>query len=382
MSRLARGALTIGLVVAVLYGGAWSTVHRFGASRAIVWLQADTGDIHRFPSRAVPAGGAVLPLPAVEPLDLSAAWPAEGDPERFLDDTGTVAFLVVQDGRLVMERYADGHTGAELRTSFSVAKSLVSTLLGLAIEDGAIGGLDDPITVYLPELLERDPGYARITIRHLVTMSSGLRYRERPHPFSDDAQTYYGTNLRNVGLSARIEKQPGQEFLYNNYNPLLEGLILERATGERVADYLSRRLWKPLGAEADASWSLDSNANGFEKMESGFNAIPRDYARFGLLIANAGRIHDRQVISEAWIDLATSAERSGSTVDYYAAHWWTGIPAGQGFPDGHVLAAGNHGQFIYIAPDDNVVIVRLGDTYGTDDWPRILAALAEGLGAA
>lgn len=376
MRRLGQALAAVGLAVSLVYGTAWATADRYGASRAIAWLAADTGDIDRFPARTIEAGPTVTDLPAGEPLDLAAVWPGGDDPQRFLDETGTVAFLIVQDGRLRVEHYAEGFAGGELRTSFSVAKSIVSTLIGLAIEDGAIDSLDDPITDYLPELLERDPRYGRVTIRHLVTMSSGLAYQERFHPFSDDARTYYGTDLRATGLSARIEQDPGLTFLYNNYNPLLEGLILERATGERVADYLTRRLWQPMGAEADASWSLDSEASGFEKLESGFNAIPRDYARFGRLIANGGRSDDSQVVPAGWIELATSAERSGSAVDFYAAHWWTGTPDGDRFPDGHSLAAGNHGQFIYVAPDRDLVIVRLGDTGGNADWPRILASIA------
>jgi CubicO group peptidase (beta-lactamase class C family) len=373
-----RVVVACGLVLGLLYGVAWATVDRYGASRAIAWLEADTGDIDRFPSRVIPAGDEVLELPAGEPLDLATVWPTS-DPERFLDQTGTVAFLVVQDGTLRYERYAEGYTGEELRTSFSVVKSIVSTLIGLAIDDGAIGSIDDPITDYLPELLDPDPRYEQITIRHLVTMSSGLRYQERFHPWSDDAQTYYGTDLRTTGLSARIDGEPGQMFLYNNYNLLLEGLILERATGERVADYLARRLWQPMGAEADASWSLDSGRSGFEKMESGFNAIPRDYARFGLLVANAGRVADRQVVPQGWFDMATSAELLHAQADFYAAHWWTGTPDGEPFPAGHAMAWGNHGQFIYIAPERNLVIVRLGDTYGTEEWPQILTAIASHL---
>jgi CubicO group peptidase (beta-lactamase class C family) len=371
-----RVVLAAGLAVLVAYGAAWATVDRYGASRAIAWLEADTGDIDRFPVRTIAAGSASLDLPAGAPLELSTVWPTDDDPERFLDATGTTAFLVVQDGRLRYERYPAGTSGAELRTSFSAAKSIVSTLIGLAIEDGAIASLDAPITDHLPELLDRDPRYARITVRHLVTMASGLHYRERSHPWSDDAQTYYGTDLRATALSVRIERPPGEAFLYNNYNPLLEGLILERATGERVADYAARRLWQPMGAEADASWSLDTVDSGFEKMESGFNAIARDYARFGLLVANGGRVGERQVVPAAWLALATSAERSGSVSDSYAAHWWTGTPDGDRFPAGHALAAGNHGQFVYVAPDREVVIVRLGDAYGTDRWPQLLAALA------
>ena len=378
MRGLWRAALAVGLVLLLLYGGALLTVDRFGASRAIVWLEADTGDIDRFPSRTIPAGAQVWELPAGEPLDLAEVWEVP-DPEGLLDETGTVAFLIVQDGRLRYERYADGASGEELRTSFSVAKSLVSTLIGLAIEDGAIASLDEPITNFLPELLEVDARYEAITIRHLVTMSSGLRYVERFHPFSDDAQTYYGTDLRATGRSARIDGEPGRQFHYNNYNLLLEGMILERATGEQVSDFLARRLWQPMGAEADASFSLDSQASGFEKMESGFNAIARDYVRFGRLIATGGRVDGRQVVPAQWIEVATSAELAGSAAGFYAAHWWTGTPDGVRFPEGHVLAAGNHGQYVYVAPDLDVVIVRLGDRYGTDDWPQILTTIASQL---
>jgi CubicO group peptidase (beta-lactamase class C family) len=206
-----------------------------------------------------------------------------------LERTSTAAFLVVQGGVLRYEGYFNGARPEDLRTSFSVAKPVVATLIGLAIEDGLIGSIYDPIVDYVPELVDRDPRFSDITIRHLLTMSSGLRYVERWWPWSDNVQTYYGTDLRNTGMSARVEQPPGETFLYNNYNLLLEGLVLERATGQSVSDYLSQRLWHPMGAEADASWSLDSTWSGFEKMESGLNAIARDYARFGLLFANDGR---------------------------------------------------------------------------------------------
>lgn len=376
MARLGRVALLVALVLLVVYGAAWATVDRYGASRAIAWLESDTGDIERFPSRVVPAGTAMTVLPAGEPLDHRDVWPSQDDPERVLDESDSVAFLIVEQGQLRFERYADGASAHELRTSFSVATSIVSTLIGLAIADGAIGSLDDPITDRLPELLERDERFARITLRHLVTMASGLGYRERRHPFSDDAQTYDGTDLRATGLSARIDDEPGQEFHDNNDDPLLEGLILERATGERVSDYLTRRLWQPMGAEADASWSLDSNDSGFEKMESGFNAIPRDDARFGLLVANEGRVGDQEVVPAAWLRLATSPEQSPSATGFDAGHWWTGTPDGRRFPDGHAMAAGNHGQYIYVAPERDLAIVRLGDAEGEVDRPELLASIA------
>ncbi|MGI8876694.1 MAG: serine hydrolase domain-containing protein [Egibacteraceae bacterium] len=370
-----RVGLSLVLVCAVVYGVARATTDRFGASRAIAWLEADTEDIHRFPSRAIPAGDDVLELPAGGPLDLAAVWPT-GDPESFLEDTRTAAFLVVQDGAIRYEGYFNGTSPEDPRTSFSVAKSAVSTLIGLAIADGAIGSVDEKITDYIPELVERDPRFADITIRHLLTMSSGLRYAERSLPWSDDVQTYYGTDLRGTALSAKVVEPPGRTFLYNNYNPLLEGLILERATGRRVSDYLSEALWRPMGAEADASWSLDSQWSGFEKMESGLNAVARDYARFGLLFANDGRAGGRQVLPAKWVRLATSSGAETGPADFYALHWWTGRSNGEPLPEGHFMAVGNFGQFVYVAPDRDLVIVRLGDDWGTEDWPGLLARIA------
>ncbi len=373
-----RVAASVLLVVFGAYAGAWLTTEQFGASRAVAWLEADTGDVHRFPARRVSAGGPVLELPDGPPLDLAQLM-GVADPVAFLEQTETAALLVVQDGAVRQEWYSADSGPAQLRTSFSSVKSVVSTLMGLAIEDGAVRSVDDPITRYVPELLEKDPRFADITVRHLLTMSSGLRYVERSLPWSDDAQTYYGTDLRQTALAAEIVEPAGMSFHYNNYNLLLEGLVLERATGRSVSEYLSQRLWRPMGAEADASWSLDSERSGFEKMESGLNAVARDYARFGLLFANGGRAAGRQVVPEAWVRQATSPRSAGSPVDFYAFHWWTEARGGTPLPSGHVLAQGNFGQFVYVAPDRDIVIVRLGDDYGTEDWPQRLARLADRL---
>ncbi len=377
VGRLAlRCLVAVAVTAAVLYAGAWATTDRYGASRAIAWLEADTGDIHRFPARDVPAGDTPRPLPTGPPLDLSAAL-GVADADALLTGTGTTSFLVVQDGALRHEQYLHGSGPDERRTSFSVAKSVVSTLIGLAIEDGSIPSVDEPIVRWLPELAERDPRHAAITVRDLLTMSSGLGYVERSHPWSDDTQTYYGTDLRATALKAQVVEDPGVRFHYNNFNLLLEGLVLERATGQRVSDYLSERLWQPMGAERAASWSIDSHRSGFEKMESGLNAIARDFARFGLLFAEGGVVRDQQVVPAEWVRRATARGPGTGPTDRYAFHWWTGAPDGTPLPDGHVMALGNHGQYVYVAPEEAVVIVRLGDEYGTREWPRHLARIVE-----
>ena len=175
---LGRVVLAGVLVPLLIASGAWVTVDRYGASPVIVWLAADIGDIDRLSSRTIPTGPLRVDLTAGEPLGLMDVRSVP-NPEGFLHDTGPIAFLIVQDGQRRCERYADGDTGEELRTWFSVAKSVVSALIGPAIDDGAIGSVDDPTTDFLPELLDADQRYTRITIRHQVTMLSGLGYMER-----------------------------------------------------------------------------------------------------------------------------------------------------------------------------------------------------------
>ena len=214
------------------------------------------------------------------------------------------------------ERYFGGATRESLQTSFSAAKSFVSTLVGIAIDEGLIGSVDAPVTEYLPELAARDPGFRQITLRHLLTMSSGIRYQggRLPVALGDDTYTYYGADLRDVALNrTRIDEPPGISWQYNNYHPLLLGLVLERTTGTSVSDFMARRLWQPLGAEADATWNLDSERSGFEKMESGLNARAVDYARFGLLFLHDGEWNGRRIVSKDWVRAATARRRARPT---------------------------------------------------------------------
>ncbi len=377
----------VGLVTAlVVLGGAlqvWArtSLDSSATARAMVWFEADVDDIDRFPSRPIPAGDEVLPLRAGElPAGVLDAVRV-GDGERDLDDlveaTSTTALLVLRDDELLLERYAHGGAADRRHTSFSVAKSYLSTLVGIALERGDIGSLDDPVTEYVPELAERDPRFAGVTLRSLVTMSSGLAYEEAGLPWSDDATTYYAPDLRAEAVSAEVEGPPGERWHYNNFNPLLMGLVLERATGTSVSDYMARHLWQPMGAEADASWSLDSDASGFEKLESGVNAVPRDYARFGYLFAHEGRVGDRQVVDAGWVREATARDTSADPAAHYQYWWWVDTER-----EGRFYARGNHGQFVYVDPATDVVVVRLGREDGDVPWPEVLRDVADRVGAA
>lgn len=373
--RVLVGVAALAVLLAGVYGWALASLDTSTVARTLVWMQSDTGDMDRFPAREIAGSAepAVIP-PGPVPEGLNTAT-VDGRPlGEFLAETDTIAFLVVHGDRLVDERYFGGADRDTVVTSFSSAKSFVSTLIGLAIEDGHIESVDDPITVYLPELGERDRRFADVTIRHLITMSSGIRYVERSLPWSDDAITYYAPDLREAALSAEIARPPGEEFLYNNYNLLLEGLILERATGRAVASYLESRLWQPLGARAPASWSLDSEWSGFEKMESGINARPIDVCLLGVAFRDGGRIGGRQVVPETWVEAATRVDTAGDPADFYQYHWWVDPERGS------FAAAGRYGQFVYVHPGSDAVICRFGHSDGGAPWFDILGELAEALG--
>jgi CubicO group peptidase (beta-lactamase class C family) len=377
---VAGGVLALLIAAALgVYVWAWSSTDESTVARALIWRESDVGDQQRFPARRIPADDHVSDLPGGDEADLVLS--GEGpELDELLRDTETFAFLVVHEDRLVYERYFDGATRESLQTSFSAAKSFVSTLVGIAIDEGLIGSIEDPVTKYLPELAARDGEFRRITLRDLLTMSSGIRYEEGSFPsLGDDTYTYYGVDLRDVALNrTRIEGPPGLAFHYNNYNPLLLGLVLERTTKTSVSDFMATSLWQPLGAEADATWNLDSERSGFEKMESGLNARAVDYARFGLLFLHKGEWNGRRIVSQSWVRAATGADTNSAPASHfgYGYFWWLDMER-----PGRFYAMGKYGQYVYVAPDADAVIVRLGRDWGVGNttWVATFRDVADQL---
>ncbi|MEI6190558.1 MAG: serine hydrolase [Chitinophagia bacterium] len=297
------------------------------------------------------------------------------DFNTLLERSQTTAFLVLQNDTIVYEKYFNGFYRNSIFTSFSIAKSFVSILIGLAIADGYIKSDTDKITTYLPELLKKDIRFSTITISDLVSMRSGLSYSEAGEP-SDDDFTYVDPNLRKITIeNVRIAEAPGKHWLYNNYNPLLLGLILERTTHKSVSKYLEERLWKKMGG-GNASWSLDEN--GFEKMESGINCSAIDFARFAELLLNNGRYNNIQVVPEDWVQKATqplSMEQNLNHNVYYSHFWW-GKLRGNQEKSNDFFGMGNKGEYVYVCPQKKLIIIRLGLEYGLTtpgaySWPDL-----------
>jgi CubicO group peptidase (beta-lactamase class C family) len=345
------------------------------AWRLMTLFTSDTQDYKVFPSRPIENAStySLIERGQQETPDQIEFRYEDGMRTENLEDllkrTDTQAFLILKDDQLIYETYLES-TRQDINTSFSVAKSFDSALMGAAIADGYIASVDDPVIKYIPEIAGR--GLDALTIRNLLRMDTGIRYRSEDDifiPFSDDALTYYPPDLRKVAFNIQPSKSSiGLAFHYNNFHPLLEGIILERATGMHVADYLQERIWKPMGAEFPASWSLDSASSGFEKMESGINARGVDYARFGLLYLHNGFWNGQQILPADWVRESTSPDPTDQRPfevspswkelgGYYGYHWW-----GMNNPDGtfDFAARGNLGQMIYVAPRKNMVIVRLG----------------------
>jgi len=366
--------------------------------RLIGWGMADVNDYQRFPAQELETGPSDFAFRRSRgEARVAALFEAQPEVDRldeFLASQHTQAFLVIQDDAILYEKYFGGAARDSIVTSFSVAKSFVSALVGIAIGEGKIASVRDPITQYLPELAERDPRFSKIGIEDLLRMSSGIRYREFPFLWGDDAKTYYYPDLRELALQhTEVAGEPGRAFLYNNYHPLLLGLILERATGVPVAEYLQEKIWKPLGMEYPGSWSLDSTETGFPKMESGINARAIDFARFGRLYLNGGAWEGRQVVPAAWVADSTRMQPAPERGSYYPddfelpsaklryGYLWWGVCRGE--DDCDFAAEGNLGQLIYVSPRSKLIMVKNSSGYGDLDWhqwddlfSRVAAAFA------
>lgn len=342
-------------------------------SRFFWYNFSDITDYRIFPSRSV--------IPAGEPFrfaERTSSTSETFDPafrrslDSLLEATPTVAFLVIRNDSVLYERYLRGYKPSSVVASFSTAKSFTSALVGIALHEGRIGSLQDPITHYLPELAAR-PGFDRITVRHLLQMTSGIRSREGyVSPFSDAATMYYGTNLRRYLRQLVVAYPPGTRFKYASVNTELLGLILERATGKHVTEYFGEKLWLPLGPEYEASWSLDRKKNGLEKTFCCLNARTRDFAKFGRLYLKGGNWNGKQVVPADWVTQSTRADTTEGGSRLYKYQWWL-----LNARSGSYTTNGLHGQYIYVNPAKNTVIVRLGKRNGKDvRWYGVFEGVA------
>jgi CubicO group peptidase (beta-lactamase class C family) len=291
--------------------------------------------------------------------------------DKYLEDNKTVAFLIIKNDTIQYEKYFKGYDKESIVPSFSMAKSVTSILIGCAIDEGLIRSVDEPITNYIPELKKN--GFNKVTIKHLLQMTSGIKFNESyVNPFGDAASFYYGLNLRKEIGKMKLKTEPGKKFEYVSGNTQLLGLVLERSLKEKtITSYLQDKIWTPLEMEYDASWSIDRKKNGLEKTFCCLNARARDFAKIGRLYKNKGNWNGKQIVSQKWVEESTKLDTSEGSANFYQYQWW--LPT----PNEDFMAEGILGQFVYVNPSKDLIIVRLGKKEGKADWWTIFTSLAK-----
>jgi CubicO group peptidase (beta-lactamase class C family) len=277
------------------------------------------------------------------------------------------SFLVAWGDSIIYEEYFNEHSPTRTSNSFSMAKSVVALLIGAAVEDGYIKSIDEPVANYLPEF--KKDHKEKITIKHFLTMSSGLSWDEDYfNPFGETAELYYDTDARDLVLNRRyVEAEPGKIFKYSSADTQTLVYILLAATKKTAAEYCSEKIWSKIGAESDAEWSLVGDINSEEKSYCCIYAITRDFARLGKLINQNGRWGDQQLINESYVkqfkSIAPLIKENGKPNQLYGFQYWiyTGLPYEVTYCRGML------GQYIISIPKFNLVIVRLGEKVG-EKW--------------
>lgn len=348
-------------------------------------------DYKLFPARRLTASKSPFPLadePARNLGPLQVGGLGSIDLEPFLEQTGSIAFLVVRGDTVVSERYFSGHGPAAISQAFSASKSVLSILVGAALQDGIIRSVDQSVTDYVPELSGR--GFDDVSILDLLHMKSGMDYVENDNPFGIHVRFNYTPRLEDEILALRHSGGRPDRFIYKSGDSALLALILKRALGGKtITQYTQERLWDPLGMGHDGLWSLDRE-EGMERTWCCLSATARDFAKFGMLYRDGGVWRGVQVVPRSWVDASVRHggysdeewRRSGEAAAFwnYGYQWWLADRE-----RGDYIALGKDGQYIYVDPASDTVIVRLGYRLGEHDrtglehadWVALFQAVAE-----
>ena len=277
----------------------------------------------------------------------------------------TQGILIIQNDSIVYEKYWGDITADRLATVFSVSKSITSLVCGVAVDDGYIHSIDDAVTQYLPELKKKDPMWQKLTIRHLLDMQSGLDFDDTYQlglknfkRVNAIAKLNYGHNVMKQIRGLKFIKEPGTEHRYESMTSQILGVVIERASGKRFADYLSERIWKPLQMESPALVNIDSPKHGVAHTFGGISLTMKDLAKIGRLYLNRGMWNGRRIISEEWIAKSTDYDTSN---DGYHFNWYnlsSATDTKAEYPGYYAL--GIRGQVLYVNPYKRLIMVRVG----------------------
>jgi CubicO group peptidase (beta-lactamase class C family) len=332
------------------------------ASELLAWTQAQRiAGFSRmdsiFPSHPIARGTSPRVLPTGMPLAALSDTASARSLSEFMASQGVAGVLVLKDGAIRLERYALGASPTSKWTSFSVAKSLTAMLVGAAIRDGAIAGLDANITEYIRDL--RGTAYDGVTVRHLLTMTSGVAWNEDYNDPNSDIRRFTrytpvpGLDA-NVGFvrTLRRDAPPGTRWVYKTPETNLLGVLVLEATGKPLATYLSEKIWGPYGMERDATWLVDHI--GHEQGGCCLQATLRDFGRIGQFMLDGARVNGQSIVPAGWVDAATRTQQvTGVSGLGYGYQWWTR-------DGGRFEARGLYGQLIHVDPARRMVIVVVG----------------------
>jgi len=365
--------LTLVVIISIMF----SSCH---IGRYFYYNFADINDHKKFPEMEIKknANGAFRTLPSQpkhkqQELMATLGKYDELFLEDYLEEHKTVAFLILKGDSLIYEAYFKGYDTAAVVPVFSVAKSFTSALVGIALEKGYFDSLEDSVTKYIPELQFK--GLEAITLKDLLEMRSGLNFKEQYNsPFADMAKYYYGKNLKKYVRSLKTVQVPGESYDYQSVNTLLLGMALEEATGQNPAKLLEKWIWQKAGMQYDASWSYDSEKHKTIKTFCCINLRATDLARFGLLYKENGKYGNEQLIPVQWISksLAITNDSRDSGGYPYTMHW-------RSLKDGSYFAKGVLGQYLYVDPANDLVMVRLGKSSDNVEWIELMQNIAEKL---
>jgi len=308
-----------------------------------------------FLTRTVKAGPRTHPLDQGRPLAAFAAGGGRADYlDQFMNAQRVRGILILQDGRIRLERYVSPHSRTTRWNSFSVSKSVTSTLVGAAMKDGAIRSLDDPVTRYITEL--RGSAYDAVTVHQLLTMTSGVKWNEDYTDVNSDVARMYAV-APDPGFDMTTsyvrklprEAPPGTKWVYKTSETNLVGVLVAEATGKTLADYLSEKIWRPYGMERDAEWMIDDV--GHEQGGCCLAMTLRDYGRFGQFILEGAQVAGKSIVTDTWLPEATRTQVStGGGGSGYGYQWWTR-------EDGTFEGRGIYGQTLHIDRARHLVIV-------------------------
>ena len=271
-------------------------------------------------------------------------------------DWGTIAYVIIKNDSIWFEKYYDGFNNVSKTNSFSMAKSITSALLGKAIMDGYIENLDQPLSDFYPQY-----SYAKTTVGDLSSMASGLDWVEHyTSPFSVTARANYDDDLAETILNQKVVKTPGESFEYLSGSTQLLGMVLKKATGKSLSNYLSESFWKPMGAANDALWQVDDEDHRLAKAFCCIASSARDFARFGKLYKDDGKWNGKQLLDSAFVKKSITPRFKASPE--YGYGWWLKDVGDKHF----FMMRGHLGQYVIVEPNDNVIIVRLGHRKSPD----------------